>query len=300
VQLPLEEEEALASAANCLNCGICSECHECINICPADAVDLYMKEEISDYEVGSVVVSTGFRLFPGEMHERYGFGQHTNVISAMQMDRLVAPTRPYDHVLRPYDGKIPDNIAYILCVGSRDKSLGNPICSRVCCMYSMKQAQLILGALPIADVTIYFIDIRAFGKGYDEFFEQTRAMGVRFVKGKVAQIEEKDNGNLVLKYEDIDSGGTIRSAEHDLVVLSTGFVPNPDFTELFSGKGLKHDDMRYVDEPEEYRDPGRTSIEGVFAAGTATGPMDIPDTILHSGAAAAQAASYIEKMRGGQ
>ena len=298
VQLPLDEDEAFASAANCLNCGICSECHECVNICPADAVDLYMKEEIKEYEVGSVVVSTGFRLFPGEIHERYGYGRVANVITAMQMDRLVAPTRPYDHVLRPSDGKAPDNIAYILCVGSRDQSLGNPICSRVCCMYSMKQAQLILGSLPIADVTIYFIDIRAFGKGYDEFYEQTKAMGVRFVKGKVAQVDEKEDGNLILRYEDIDAGGAIKKAEHDLVVLSTGFIPNPDYKRLFEGAGLESDEMLYVSEPEEYRNPGRTSIDGVYVAGTATGPMDIPDTILHSGAAAAQAASYIEKMKG--
>ena len=298
VQLPLDEDEAFASAANCLNCGICSECHECVNICPADAIDLYMEEEVKKFEVGSVIVATGFRLVPGEIHERYGYGKAANVITATQMDRLVAPTRPYDHVLRPSDGKVPDNIAYILCVGSRDKSLGNPICSRVCCMYSIKQAQLILGALPIADVTIYLIDIRAFGKGYDEFYEQTKAMGVRFIKGKVAQIDEKDDGNLILRYEDIDAGGTIKRAEHDLVVLSTGIIPNPDYKRLFEGTGLESDDMLYVSEPEEYRNPGKTSIEGVFAAGAATGPMDIPDTILHSGAAAAQAASYIEKMKG--
>jgi len=300
VQLPLTDEEALASASNCLNCGICSECHECVNVCPADAVDLYMKEEINEYEVGSVVVSTGYRLFPGEVHERYGHGSYPNVITAMQMDRLVAPTRPYDQVLRPSDGKVPDNIAYVLCVGSRDKSLGNPICSRVCCMYSIKQAQLILGALPIADVTIYFIDIRAFGKGYDEFYEQTKAMGVRFVKGKVAQIDEMENGNLMLRYEDIDNGGVIKSTEHDLVVLSTGIIPNPDFLDLFDGGRLEADEMFFVGEPEEYRNPGKSSIEGVYVAGAATGPMDIPDTILHSGAAAAQAASYIEKMRGGK
>lgn len=298
VQLPLGDDEAFASASNCLNCGICSECHECVNICPADAVDLYMKEEIKEYEVGSVVVSTGFRLVPGEIHERYRYGTAPNVITAAQMDRLVAPTRPYDNVLRPSDGKVPDNIAYILCVGSRDQSLGNPICSRVCCMYSMKQAQLIMGALPIADVTIYLIDIRAFGKGYDEFYEQTKGMGVSFIKGKVAQIDEKDDGNLILRYEDIDAGGAIKTAEHDLVILSTGIIPNPDYKSLFDGNGLESDEMEYVNEPEEYRNPGKTSIDGVFVAGAATGPMDIPDTILHSGAAAAQAASYIEKMKG--
>ena len=297
VQEPLTEEEVLASASNCLNCGICSECHQCRIVCPADAVDFDMRTEEQEVEVGAVVVSTGFKLFPGELMERYGFGRYRNVITAMQMDRLVAPTRPFNYVLRPGDGKKPANVAYVFCAGSRDRTVSNPICSRVCCMYSMKQAQLLLGALPVADVTMYYIDIRAFGKGYDEFYEQTKAMGVRFVKGKVAKITEKDGGNLVLRYEDIDGGGAIREAEHDLVVLSVGFTPNPEFMRLFDGASLEPDDMLFVREPEEHVNPAKTSIDGVFAAGAATGPMDIPDTILHSGAAAAQAASYIEALK---
>jgi len=297
VQMPLAEEEALASASNCLNCGICCECHQCKIVCPADAVDFDMRAEEREVEVGSVVVSTGFRLFPAELMDRYGFGKYKNVITGMQMDRLVAPTRPYNYVLRPRDGKVPANIAYVFCAGSRDRTVDNPICSRVCCMYSMKQAQLLLGALPVADVTMYYIDIRAFGKGYDEFYEQTKAMGVRFVKGKIAKITEKDDGNLILRYEDIDAGGAIREAEHDLVVLSTGFIPNPDFLRLFEGAAPEADDMLFVREPEEHVNPAKTSIEGVFVAGAATGPMDIPDTILHSGAAAAQAASYIERLK---
>ncbi|MCX5753811.1 MAG: FAD-dependent oxidoreductase, partial [Candidatus Krumholzibacteria bacterium] len=297
VQEPLTEDEALASASNCLNCGICSECHQCRIACPAGAVDFDMRTEEKEVEVGSVVVSTGFRLFPGELMERYGFGKYRNVITAMQMDRLVAPTRPFNYVMRPGDGKKPVNIAYVFCAGSRDRTVNNPICSRVCCMYSIKQAQLLLGALPVADITMYYIDIRAFGKGYDEFYEQTKAMGVRFVKGKVAKITEKEDGNLVLRYEDIDGGGAIREAEHDLVVLSVGFTPNPEFMRLFDGASLDADDLLFVREPEEHVNPAKTSIEGVFAAGAATGPMDIPDTILHSGAAAAQAASYIESLK---
>jgi len=297
VQLPLTEEEALASAGNCLDCGICCECHECVNVCPADAVDLDMRPRHEEYRVGSVVVSTGFRLFPPEMQERYGYGRFKNVITAMQMDRLVAPTRPYNSVIRPSDGKVPGDIAYVFCAGSRDRTADNPICSRVCCMYSIKQAQLIMGALPIADVTMYYIDIRAFGKGYDEFYEQTRGMGVQFVKGKVAKIDERENGNLAVRYEDIDNGGRIVEKEHDLVVLSVGIVPNPDYLRLFEGEGIEPDELLFVREPEEYVNPARTSIDGVFVAGAASGPMDIPDTILHSGAASAQAASYVERMR---
>ncbi|MDD3643746.1 MAG: FAD-dependent oxidoreductase, partial [Candidatus Krumholzibacteria bacterium] len=297
VEQPLNGDEALASAGNCLNCGICTECMRCVDVCPAGAVDLGMRGTETQVEVSSIIVSTGFDLYPAELQERYGVGRFPNVISAMQMDRLVAPTRPYDHVLRPGDGKTPDNIAYILCVGSRDATAGTPICSRVCCMYSIKQAQLILGALPVADVTIYYIDIRAFGKGYEEFFEQTKAMGVRFVKGKVATIDERPGGNLLLRYEDIDNGGRVIESEHDLVVLSTGFVPNTDYQGLFTDGELESDDFLYVREPSEMTSPGRTAIEGVFAAGTSTGPMDIPDSILHAGAAASQAAAYIERVR---
>ncbi|MBU8922559.1 MAG: FAD-dependent oxidoreductase, partial [Bacteroidales bacterium] len=289
IELPMSERETIESADNCLNCGICCECQQCVKACQAEAIDLYMKGEEVQIEVASVIVSTGYGLFPAHLMDRYGYGKFKNVITAMEMDRIIAPTRPYNHLLRPLDGKVPDNIAYVLCAGSRDHTTDNPICSRVCCMYSIKQAQLLLGALPIADVTLYYIDIRAFGKGYDEFYEQSRGMGVQFVKGKVAKIDETSEGNLILRYEDIDNGGKIMETEHDLVVLSTGFIPNPEFRELFSEEELRGDKWSFVEEPDEETNPARTSIEGVFVAGAAAGPMDIPDTILHSGAAAVQA-----------
>jgi heterodisulfide reductase subunit A-like polyferredoxin len=297
VEKELSEEEALASAANCLNCGICSECQQCRIVCPADAIDFDQREKENEYAVSAVVVATGFRLFPAELMENYGFGKYANVITAMQMDRLVAPTRPYNYVLRPGDGKTPSNIAYVFCTGSRDRSKDNPICSRVCCMYSLKQAQLLLGALPVADVTIYNIDIRAFGKGYDEFYEQTRAMGVRFVKGKIAKITEKEGGSLLVRYEDIDNNGTVQEAEHDLVVLAVGIVAHDECRRLFTDAELAVDETLFIAQPGKQVDPARTSIPGVFSAGTATGPLDIPDSILSAGAAAAQTAAYIEKTK---
>ena len=178
-------------------------------------------------EVGAVIVATGYTLFPADLKPQYGYGKYKNVITGMQMDRLLAPTRPYNAVVRPGDGKVPDNIAYILCTGSRDQTLDNPLCSRICCMYSIKQNQLIMGALPLADVTVYYMDVRAVGKGYDEFYEQAKAMGANFVKGRVAEVTEKENGNLVLRYEDIENG-TLAEAEHDLVVLAVGVRPNDD------------------------------------------------------------------------
>jgi heterodisulfide reductase subunit A-like polyferredoxin len=297
VEIPFTEDEARYSANRCLDCGVCSECNECVKACPADAIHLDTRGEEMTVEVQSAIVSTGFKLFDAHLKPTYGYGRFPNVINAMQMDRILAPTRPYNNVLRPSDGKKPDNIAYVLCTGSRDCTIDNPLCSRVCCMYSIKQAQLIMGAVPLADITIYYIDIRAFGKGYDEFYEQAKAMGVYFVKGKVAWIEQKDNDNLIVHYEDVEGRGGPVEAEHDLVVLSVGLLPNTDALNLFKGAQLEADPFAYVREIEEDMSPGKTSIEGVFVAGTASAIRDIPDTIVHSGAAAAQAAVYIERMR---
>jgi len=296
-ELPLTEEEARYSAGRCLDCGVCSECHQCINICPASAVEMDMKEEEKEFEVKSVIVSTGFTLFPAHKKPQYGYEKYSNVITGMQMDRLLAPTRPYNTVLRPSDGKVPENIAYVLCTGSRDQGVDNPLCSRVCCMYSVKQNQLIMGALPLADVTVYYIDVRAFGKGYEEFYQQAKDMGANFVKGRIARIEEKEGGSLALYYEDINNGGKLAEAEHDLVVLSVGLLPNPEAQKLFCGMELETDEYFFVKEVDEEINPGKTSIDGVFVAGAASGARDIPDSILHAGAAAAQAAAYVERTR---
>ncbi len=282
---------AVVDIDNCILCGACERA------CPADAIDFTQEPEELEVNVKSVIVATGFRLFPAERKPQYGFGKFKNVINAMQMDRLLAPTRPFNTVLRPSDGKEAENIAYVLCTGSRDRTVGNPLCSQICCMYSIKQAQLILGALPLADVTLYYMDIRAYGKGYEEFFKQTRDMGVQFVKGRVAKIEELENGNLLLRYEDIENGGRVQEAEHDMVVLSVGLLPTPEVASIFKGEKLELDDYYYVKQVDEDLSPARTSIEGVFVAGTAYGPKDIPDTILSAGAASAEAIAYMETTR---
>lgn len=276
---------------NCIRCGACEI------VCPSDAVDFSQEEKEYDLSVESVIVATGFELFPPEKKKEYGFGKFKNVIHSMQMDRLLAPTRPYNNVLRPKDGKMPDNIAYVLCTGSRDRSVGNPICSQICCMYSIKQAQLLMGALPMADVTIYYIDIRAFGKGFDEFYEQGKGMGVEFIKGKIAEIEEKENGNLSLKYEDFENGGETVEADHDMVVLSVGVMPNKDVSGLFKSEPLALDIFQYVKQEDELMSPAKTNIEGVFVAGTSSGPMDIPDSILSAGAASSEAAAFIRSLK---
>jgi heterodisulfide reductase subunit A len=294
---PLTESEARASAGDCLDCGVCSECQECVTVCPSDAIHLDMREKVEEVRVGAVVVATGYKLFAADLKPEYGFGRFKNVITGMQMDRLLAPTRPYNTVLRPGDGKVPERIAYILCTGSRDETVGNPLCSRFCCMYSIKQNQLVMGALPLAEVTVHYMDIRAPGKRYDEFYESAKSMGATYVKGRVAKITEKDDGNLILLYEDIEHGGAIVEAEYDMVVLAVGVQPNRDVETLFRDIAIETDPYHYVSEPNEDIDPGRTSIPGVFVAGTASGAKDIADSIVHAGAAVAQVAAHLESRK---
>lgn len=280
---------ALIDIENCMLCGLCEQ------KCPSNCIDFSQKEETIHVKVRSVIVATGFNLFDPTLIPRYGFGKFKNVITSMQMERQLAPTRPFNNILRPSDGKTPEKIAYIFCTGSRDHTCGNAICSQVCCMYSTKQAQLAMGALPMADITMYFINIRAFGKGFNEFYLQAKDMGAKYVKGKVASIAEKDNGNLILRYEDIASG-LVTESEHDMVVLSVGLLANPAITGVFKNENLELDDSHFIRQPDLLQSPALTSIPGVFVAGTATAPMDIPDTIMSAGAAAAETSGYLKQL----
>jgi heterodisulfide reductase subunit A len=293
----MSEEEARKEAQRCMNCGECSQCMECVEACPPDCIDFSQKPQPIKLKVGSVILSTGYEILDPAQKELLGYERLPDVIDGPQMDRLLAPTRPYNSVLRPSDGKEPENIAIVLCNGSRDHTVCNPLCCRIGCMYSVKHAQLTMGALPLADVTIYYIDIRAFGKGYDEFYEQSRDMGIQFVKGKAARVELLEDGNMELHYEDMGGEGGMKKAEHDLVVLTVGFLPNTDVFKLYKGGTLDADEFNYVSEIDPVSEPCKTNIDGLFAAGALLGARDIPDTVLHAGAAAAQASAYIESTR---
>jgi heterodisulfide reductase subunit A2 len=279
---------ALIDIENCMLCGACEQ------KCPSNAIDFSQKEEAFEVKVKSVVVATGFKLFDPSSIERYGYGKYKNVITSMQMERELAPTRPFNNILRPSDGKMPNKIAYIFCTGSRDHTVGNPICSQVCCMYSTKQAQLLMGALPMADISLYYINIRAFGKGFNEFYLQARDMGANYVKGKIASVTEKEDGNLILRYEDVATG-KVTESEHDLVVLSVGLLANPAIADAFTNERLELDSRNYIKQPDLLQNPAQTSIKGVFVAGTATAPMDIPDSIMSAGAAAAETCGYLKQ-----
>ena len=214
------------------------------------------------------------------------------MLSPLQMERLLAPHGPYGRVLRPSDGKAPESLAYVQCAGSRDQTLGVPYCSRVCCMYAIKQAMLLSGSLPFADITIYYMDIRAFGKGYEEFYRSAKAMGIEFVKGKVARLTEDEDQGVVVRVERIDEYGQVVERKHDLVVLSLGMRPGEDLARLAA---LEVGDDGFAEVPRPKEAPCRTAQAGFFVAGTVTGPMDIVDTIVEAGAAATEASLYLRE-----
>jgi heterodisulfide reductase subunit A len=279
---------ALMDVENCTLCGTCAK------VCPTQAVSYFQQPEQFSIAAKAAVLATGFGLTPLENKQQYGEGKIPNVITALQMERLLAPHGPYNRVLRPADGREPDSIAYIQCAGSRDKSMGMPYCSRVCCMYAIKQAMLLSGALPLADITIYYMDIRAFGKGYEQFYQNALAMGIQFVKAKVASISPREDGNVVVHYEGQGADGGVTSATHDLAVLSLGMIPgwNP------SGQcAVSTGADGFVKTVMPKIAPTLTDMEGVFVAGVAAGPKDIVDSIAEAGAAAMEAAKYLTASR---
>ena len=291
IRVPFSTAVPQTAALDIENCLLCGKCEK---VCPVNAVDFTQQPQTFQIETAAIVLATGFELTP-IVKKDYGGGKLRNVIDPLMMERFLAPTGPYGRVLRPGDGKEPASIAYVQCAGSRDQTLGVEYCSRVCCMYAIKQAMLINGALPLADVTIYYMDIRTFGKGYEQFYQTAQAMGVEFVRGKVASIREDEDQNPIVKVE-LTEEGRIIERTHDLVVLSLGMQPSFDPSHAF---GLLPAPDGFLHTPEVNYVPCRTDRKGVFVTGTAMAPMDIVDSILTASAAAAEASAHIRERKNG-
>jgi heterodisulfide reductase subunit A len=281
-------QTAVLDLDNCLLCGKCEVA------CPAGAVDFTQQAELFEIQARTIVAASGFELTPLDAKKEFGGGRLRNVIDPLMMERFLAPTGPYGRVLRPGDGKEPSSIAYVQCAGSRDLTLGVAYCSRVCCMYAIKQAMLIAGALPMAEITIYYMDIRTFGKGYEQFYQNARAMGVEFVRGKVASIREDAEQNPVVKVE-LTEEGRIVERTHDLVVLSLGMVPAPASN---GGWRLPPGPDGFIAVPAPNAKPSATARAGVFVSGTAMGPLDIVDSIISASSAASAASAYLREGQG--
>ena len=280
-------QKALIDIEHCIFCGRCERA------CPADAIDFAQQPEALYLEADAIVLATGYETTSRNAKKEYHADTLPNVVDALQMERMLAPTGPYGHVLRPGDGREPDSIAYVQCAGSRDLSLGVEYCSRVCCMYAIKQAMLLAGMLPLADITIYYMDIRTFGKGYEQFYQNAKAMGIEFVKGKVARITEDEEHNPVVRVEVIDEG-RIEERTHDLVVLSVGLQPAWNPQQIFR---VSIGSDGFIAQPSPNLSPTITDQPGIFTAGTAGGPMDIVDSIITASAASSEVAAYIHAKR---
>jgi heterodisulfide reductase subunit A len=281
-QLPVMHPE------HCIRCGACARA------CPKDCIDFLQEPAPMEIAAKTVILATGYETTPMTKKKQYGLGELPNVVSPMAAERLLAPHGPYGRVLRPSDGKVPDSIAYVQCAGSRDKSIDVPYCSRVCCMYAIKQAILLSGSLPTADITIYYMDIRAFGKGYEQFYNNAKAMGINFVKAKVAKVTEDAEHNPIVRIERQEGTSAPEEVKHDLVVLAQGLIPGFDVTGF--GLGVALNDFGFAKLSDETISSAVTAGAGVFAAGVVKGPRDIPDSVVDAGSAALEAISYIRKL----
>ncbi len=271
----------------------CMQCGKCYDACPTNPKSIDYDQEPAEetVEADTVILTTGFKLTDNDRKKEYSDGTQRNIISAFQMERLLAPSGPFGSVMRPSDGKAPENAAFVLCAHSRDKSIGVPYCSRVCCMYSIKQAMLLSGALPLCDITVYYMDIRAFGKGYEQFYRNAETMGIRFVRAKVAKMTEDVAGNVDLKIEEIETSGAPKTVRHDLVVMANGILPGAEPAKISQAAA---DEYGFIKQEKMKHDPQVTNVEGLYFAGVAGGPKDIVDTIAEAGAAAMKAANYIQ------
>ncbi len=248
----------------------------------------------TEIEVGTVIVATGLKITPRDAKAEYGAGKYLNVLDPLGMERIQSANGPYGHVLRPSDGKIPKSIAYIQCAGSRDTSLGVPYCSRVCCMYAIKQAILNKHLVHGVEVTIYHMDIRSFGKNFEQFYRLAQSEGIKFVKGKVAKICEvrRTRPEAARGGSSTTAGGLIEPA-HDLVVLSLGVMPGLARRRRAGRQGGRQDGFFLTVDPKIA--PTRSSVDGILHRRRGDGPKDIPDAIVEAGAAAMEAAMYLQR-----
>ena len=269
----------------------CIECMLCDQVCERGAVQHDQEPEMIEIEVGTIIAAIGYDPYDPTEKLEYGYGRYENVITGLELERQINASGPTEgHVIRPSDAKTPKRVAFIHCVGSRDEQIGKPYCSRVCCMYSMKNAQLIIDHEPDTEVTCYYMDIRAFGKGFEEFYKNSQEKyGIKFIRGRPAEIIENDDQTLIVRAEDTLMG-KITEYEYDMVILSVGLSASEGSEELRQTLGVsKSSDGFYMEAHPKLR-PVDTLTDGVYLAGVAQGPKDIPDSVAQGSGAASRAA----------
>ena len=294
VELGLTEEQALAEAERCLRCGLCSECYMCVLACKAHAIDHQQAPVERELRVGAVLLAPGYAPYDPKRAPELGWGRYANVLTSLQFERMLSASGPTrGHLARPSDGREPRRIAFIQCVGSRDQE--HDYCSSVCCMYATKEAMLALEHAPGVECTIFQMDMRAFSKGFDAYYQRARAQGVRYVRNRVSALKEAPRTkDLILQHTDGD--GTVHEEAFDLVVLSVGMEPPADAAALAAQMGIRLDEAGFCQKDPAL--PVATSRPGIFACGTFAGPKDIPETVVEAGGAAGAALAEIGPARG--
>ncbi len=278
--------------AACIKCGLCKK------VCEPEAIDLDLLPQEEILEIGAVVMASGYDIFDAGAAEFYGYGRYENVIDGLQMERLFSSFGPTlgDVVTIADTTKHPKKIAFIHCVGSRSLQEGfNPYCSRVCCMYLIKQARLYKEKHPEAECILFYMDIRAFGKGFEEFYCATQSQpGVRFIRGRVAEIYENPDKTLTIRAEDTLLDRPLE-LDFDLVVLGVGLVPKKDLLELSRLFNLSRSPDGFLMEAHPKLRPNDTFTDGVFLAGCVQAPKDIPDTVAQASGAAVKACGILSQ-----
>ncbi|RKZ24099.1 hypothetical protein DRQ16_00570 [bacterium] len=296
VELTPAEEDIREEARRCINCSVCSECGLCVLACEPEAIVHDMVDRIEEIEVGAIVVATGFEEFDPTSLGEYGYGRYKNVVTSIQFERILSASGPFrGEVKRPKDGKHPERIAWIQCVGSRDKE--RPYCSSVCCMYAVKEAVIAREHDPRIKPTIFFMDVRSYGKDFEMYVERAKSeYGVRFVYARPASVEEDpETGDLWIRYEE---NGELKKEKFDLVVLSVGFVPPPESRKLAEILGIEVDEFGFAKtSPDE---PVKTTREGIFVVGAFQGPKDIPESVAQASSGAALAGAMLSEARGSE
>jgi len=296
VVLGFNEEEAIKEAKRCLACGGCSECMQCVEACKAEAVIHNMVEEDVEIDVGSVILFPGFDEFNPQLKEEYGYKRFPNVVSSIEFERILSASGPYQgHVTRMSDNKHPKSIAWIQCVGSRDSKIGRGYCSSVCCMYSTKEALITKEHAPDIQTTIFFMDMRAYGKDFDKYIERAESeYGVRYVRSRISEVvEDPKTHNLRIKYEAED--GRFLSEEFEMVVLSVGLEAPKDAEEIAEKFNIQLNSYNFA-KTSKFK-PLQTSQPGVFVGGAFSGPKDIPETVAQASGVAAEASSILSGVR---
>lgn len=297
IEATFTEEEAVAEAERCLDCGLCSECLQCVAVCQANAIDHQQAAETVDLPVGSVVLAPGFEPFDATLKSEYGYGRMANVVTSVEFERFLSASGPFQGtVQRPSDERHPVKVAWIQCVGSRDETCGRDYCSSVCCMYATKEAIIAREHDGNIQPTIFFNDLRAFGKGFERYYQSAKDnFGIRYVRGIPSGVKElQQSKNLILEHCGED--GQKAAEEFDMVVLSVGLVPEPEAVALAEKLGVEMDRFGFC-RTEEFK-PNVTSQPGIFVAGAFDAPMDIPESVMNASAAACLATQDITAARG--